>query len=108
MGYIDRLCYTSSMVVGTIQVWLAVGPTESLKEKRSIVRRICGRVRNQFRNSAIAETGLLDDHNQAELGIAVVSNDARHCQSVMDKILSFIDADGSAPIADSQCELIHL
>lgn len=79
----------------------------SLKAKRSIVRSTVARIQNQFR-AAAAETGLNDSHEWAEIGFAVVGNDAALINSRVDKIFNDVDAMGLAMIADTNMEIIHL
>ena len=61
----------------------------SLKGKRSIVRRIVDRTRAKF-NVAVAEVADMDAHRRAVIGLAVVSNDARHANSMLDRISAFM------------------
>jgi len=63
---------------------LLLGDVHSLKEKRSIVRPIVGELRRRFEVAA-AETGSLDLHRRAEIGVAVVAADAAHCRDVLDQ-----------------------
>jgi uncharacterized protein YlxP (DUF503 family) len=77
------------MVVGAARVELLLHGVQSLKDKRSIVRRVVARVRNEFEVSA-AETDFMDSHHRAEIGIAVVSNDARVADSVLQKVVNYI------------------
>jgi uncharacterized protein YlxP (DUF503 family) len=56
----------------------------SLKEKRSVVRPIVAELRRRF-DVAVAETGSLDLHRRAEVGVAVVAADAAHCGDVLDE-----------------------
>jgi len=94
------------MVVGTARVELRLHGVESLKDKRSVVRRIVHRVRNQFDISS-AETGHLDSHRQAEVGLAVVSNDARVADSIMQKAVDFIIDMHLAEVVSFNIETTH-
>lgn len=62
---------------------LLLGDVHSLKEKRSVVRPIVAELRRRFEVSA-AETGHLDLHRRAELGVAVTAADAGHAREVLD------------------------
>lgn len=77
------------MVVGAAKVELLLHGVASLKDKRSIVRRVVHRVRNQFEVSA-AETDFMDSHHRAEIGVAVVTNDARLADSIIQKVVNYI------------------
>ena len=71
------------MFVGSLSLDLLLGDVHSLKEKRSLVRPIVAELRRSFAVSA-AETGHLDLHRRAEVGVSVVAPDAGHCGEVLD------------------------
>jgi uncharacterized protein YlxP (DUF503 family) len=52
--------------------------------------------------------GALDMHRRAELGFAVVSNDARHANEMLDKIGSFVSGLTEAVVMDRSLELVHV
>jgi len=80
---------------------------DSLKGKRKVVRRVLDRTRHRF-NAAAAEVDGLDEHRRAILGFAVVSNDARHATSMIDKLLDFVTTASEAVVVDRQTELVHM
>jgi uncharacterized protein len=63
----------------------------SLKAKRQVVAGLLKRVRNEFAVAA-AEVGDGDRWQIAELAVACVSNDARHTDEVLARVLTFIEA----------------
>jgi uncharacterized protein YlxP (DUF503 family) len=69
--------------VGSLSLDLLLGDVHSLKEKRSLVRPVVAELRKRFDVSA-AETGHLDLHRRAEVGVGVVAADAGHCAEVLD------------------------
>ncbi|MDP9408186.1 MAG: DUF503 domain-containing protein [Actinomycetota bacterium] len=71
------------MWTGTLQIDLLLGDVHSLKEKRSVVRPVVAELKRRFSVSA-AETGHLDLHRRAEVGVAVVAADPAHCRDVLD------------------------
>lgn len=94
------------MVVGVCRVVLALPYNDSLKGKRAVVKSIVERARVRF-HVAAAEVGDLDAHKRASLGFAVVSNDARHAQSVLDKLVSFIAGASEAQLVDKSTAIEH-
>lgn len=70
------------MWTGTLQIDLLLGNVHSLKEKRSVVRPVVAELKKRFSVSA-AETGHLDLHRRAEVGVAVVAADPAHCRDVL-------------------------
>jgi uncharacterized protein YlxP (DUF503 family) len=64
--------------------------SQSLKDKRQIVRSLQARIRETF-GVSIAETGDHDLWQSAELTIALAASDARHARATLDRIADFID-----------------
>ena len=95
------------MIVGTAQVVFAIPSASSLKDKRSVVRRVMERARARF-NAAVAEVGDQDVHRRAVLGVAVVSNDARHATSMLDTILAAMAASTDAQMVSRKTSLLHV
>lgn len=78
------------MIVGVCTIDLRIPGTDSLKGKRSVVRKIKERVKNTF-NVSIAEVEDLDKLQRVGLGVALVSNDVSHVHSTLSKVVNFID-----------------
>jgi uncharacterized protein len=57
----------------------------SLKEKRSVVRRLVDRIHRRCRAS-VAEIGYQDKLQRAEIGIALVHGDARELERLLSSI----------------------
>ena len=81
------------MIVGVMTTKLHLQGIDSLKEKRSIVKSIIGRLKSRF-NISIAEVDHQDNKTAAIIGIAIVSNDTRFINQQFDKIISFMQKDG--------------
>jgi uncharacterized protein len=92
------------MVVGVCSIDLHIPGNDSLKGKRSVVRRIKERVRNTF-NVSVAEVEDLDKLQRAGIGIAFVSNDASHVHSTLSKVVNFIEHLYVAEIIDYHIEV---
>lgn len=89
------------MVTGTLEVEFILHGCQNLKEKRSIVKRIIDRTRNQFK-VAIAEVDCLDLHQKGLIGVAVVSNNRRLVNSLLDQIIDYIENLNLVDITDTQ------
>lgn len=70
------------MYVGSLRVDLLLGDVRSLKQKRAVVRPVVAELRRRFEVAA-AESGHLDLHRRAEVGVAVVAADPGHCHQVL-------------------------
>lgn len=71
------------MWIGWIEFDLLLGDVHSLKQKRSLVRPVIAELRRKFNVSA-AETGSLDLHRRAGIGVAITSADRGHTVDVLD------------------------
>lgn len=78
------------MNVGVCQVKLRLPENQSLKGKRRVLKSIIARVRNEF-NVSVAEVGDQGLWQSAILGIGYVSNDTRHTNEVLSKVVDFIN-----------------
>ena len=81
------------MIVGVMTTQLCLHGVSSLKEKRSIVKSVVGRLRNRFNVSA-AEVDHQDSKTSAVIAIATVSNDTRFVDRQFDTIINFMQRDG--------------
>jgi uncharacterized protein len=94
------------MIVGVCRLTLLAPESQSLKDKRMVLRSIKDRTRLKF-NVAIAEVGSQDDWQEAVLGFAVVANDKRFVQEMVAKIVNFIDGLAIAKIIDEEKDIIQ-
>ncbi|MBF0370799.1 MAG: DUF503 domain-containing protein [Magnetococcales bacterium] len=93
------------MQIGSLQIRLDFPGVHSLKEKRSIVKRLMHQVRNRFEVAA-AEVAHQDVWQTAGLGFVSVGNDPAHLQSRMQKIVNFIENSGEGVLVDFHLEII--
>ncbi len=71
------------MYVAALTLDLLLGDVHSLKDKRGVVRPLVAELRRNYPGVAVAETGHLDLHRRAEIGVAVVSATAANATSVL-------------------------
>src|SRR5437667_5588609 len=91
------------MVVGICRLTLMVEESHSLKEKRMVLQRIKDKTRLKF-NVAIAEVGSQDAWQQAVLGFAVVANERGFVESMVEKIVRYIEP--MAKIVDDEKDFV--
>ncbi|AXT85623.1 DUF503 domain-containing protein [Aeromicrobium sp. A1-2] len=77
------------MWIGWIEFDILLGDVHSLKAKRSVVRPLVADLRRTF-TVAAAETGSLDLHRRAGVGVSVVAADSRHVVDVLDAVENFV------------------
>lgn len=95
------------MVVGIGTIKIKLFGTDSLKGKRKIIKPMIAMIANRF-NASVAETGLNDSLQWGEIGFALVGNDTRVINSKIDKIFNAAENMGTAYIADTTMEIIHI
>ena len=95
------------MIVGAAVVELHVHASQSLKQKRGVVRSVVQRLRNRF-NVAVAEIGGQDTWQRAVLGITTTGIDRTQVRGVLTRVLVFIEDLHLAEVTDSDIELLEL
>lgn len=93
------------MYIGVLRIELYIGGSFSLKDKRRIIKSLIERIKNKFNVSA-AETGKMDNWNYSQLGISCVSNEAGHCDSMLNSVINFIENNGDCQIVDISTEIL--
>ncbi|PLX84746.1 MAG: DUF503 domain-containing protein [Desulfuromonas sp.] len=94
------------MVVGVLRLELFLHTPQSLKEKRSLVKRLLGRCRERFPVSC-AETGMQDLWQRAELGFAFVSHDEASVHALYERLEEEVARIGAGDVCDRYLELIR-
>lgn len=96
------------MNVGVCRVDLRLPENLSLKGKRRVLKSIVTRVGSRF-NVAVAEVDNGDMWQLATLGICCISNDRRHANEVMSRVVDFIMRSRlDAEILDYEIEIISM
>jgi uncharacterized protein len=78
------------MVVGVMELHLALYDNASLKDKRSVVKRVIHRTRNTFNVSA-AEVEDMDLTDRAVIGVVACGNDRRYIEGLLAKVEGFVE-----------------
>lgn len=91
------------MQLGTLQIVLHIPQSRSLKSKRQVVKGIIERLKNRY-NISIAEVADNDLWQRATLGIAVVANEGRFIDQVLESVENYIASNPEVIIVDSQRE----
>ncbi|MHB8573819.1 MAG: DUF503 domain-containing protein [Dehalococcoidia bacterium] len=78
------------MHVAVCQLSLRLPASNSLKDKRQVVKSVIARVQNQF-NVSIAEVEDNEAWRTAGLGLACVSNNAAHANRMIETVVEFIE-----------------
>jgi uncharacterized protein len=96
------------MNVGVGKVYLRIPENMSLKGKRQVIKSITGKVRNKF-NVAVAELDNNDVWQAATIGVACLSNNKRHTNEVLSRVVNFIEAGRfDVELLDYEIEIIDI
>jgi uncharacterized protein YlxP (DUF503 family) len=96
------------MNVGVCQLHLRLPENHSLKGKRGIVKSLVGRIASRF-NVTVAETAEQDAWQRAVIAVGYLSNDSRHTNEVLSKVVDFVTASHfDVELLDVNIEIIKL
>lgn len=96
------------MIVGTCKITLRIAENDSLKGKRSVVKPLLARIRQQFNVSA-AETADQDSWQSAEIGLAAVSSDRKYVDGLLQKAVGWIESSGlDVDVVDYEIEILSV
>lgn len=91
------------MHIGVCRVKLYLPESQSLKDKRRVIKSIITRLRNKF-NIAIAEIEAQDMHQSAILAAVSVANEQKFVSQIITKSVRFIEENTSVVLLDYETE----
>jgi uncharacterized protein YlxP (DUF503 family) len=77
------------MFIGSLNLKLFIPTAHSLKEKRSVVKSVLQRLRNEF-NVSTAEVGQQDLWQIAHIGVVCVSSDGSYAEEQLNAVVEWI------------------
>ncbi|MDH5639420.1 MAG: DUF503 domain-containing protein [Nitrospinota bacterium] len=93
------------MVIGICRITLAMREARSLKSKRQILKSLKDKMKKRF-NVSIAEVEGQDYHQNAVIGIAVVSSSSAHADSQLQSAINFVSME--AEVVDVSTRLVTI
>lgn len=93
------------MVIGLLRVRLHLPYTHSLKEKRSILKRLIHRLRTNY-NCAVGETAYQDTWQTAELAMVTVYAEKPMVESLLKKLEKEFDNSEDFELAQQEIEFL--
>jgi len=78
------------VITGLLQLELHIPASQSLKQKRRVIKSLKDRLQVRF-NISVAEVDHLDKWQRAALAIVMVANDRAHLEAAFEKISAFIE-----------------
>ncbi len=77
------------MTIGLLQMEMLLPNTNSLKDKRSLLKRITNQVRKKY-NVSFSELSDQDSFGKAHVGVVTLSNQSSRCHRVLTDTENFI------------------
>ena len=93
------------MTIGTMTMSLVIRDSQSLKDKRRVIKSLKDQIRNKF-NVSVAEVDCQDHHQHAVLGFAIVSGDGRFANTVLNKVVDFVQLFHQIQLVDYEVEML--
>ncbi len=93
------------MIIGACSIKLLIYESNSLKDKRHIIKSIIGRIQSRF-NVSIAEIDLNDSWKSSIIGFACVTNDLNLANQILSNVIKFIDEDSRVEILEVEKEIL--
>ena len=93
------------MIIGACTFKLNIFESDSLKDKRHIIKSLIGKLQSRF-NISIAEVDLNDSWQSSIIGFACVTNDTQHANQIISNVMKFVDGDGRVEIVDYTIEIL--
>ncbi|MCE5199930.1 MAG: DUF503 domain-containing protein [Armatimonadota bacterium] len=93
------------MIIGILTVDVSIPGSNTLKDKRQVIKSQLDTIRNKFNVSA-AEVDHLDSHRRAGLAFACVSNEQALVNRILDLIMSQIESNPLCEVVDSELQFL--
>lgn len=93
------------MVIGVLTVGLMVADSNSLKDKRQVIKSLLDVIRNRYNVSA-AELDSLDTWRRAVIGVACISNSQSVANTVLNNVLAGIEANPRVSVDSCDIEFL--
>jgi uncharacterized protein len=93
------------MVIGVLRVRLLIAHANSLKDKRSVIKKTVHRLRTHY-NCAVAEVGDNDIWRSAILGIVTVYAQKDQVESLFSTILHDLETAADFEIVEQDIEIL--
>ncbi|MCL5283120.1 MAG: DUF503 domain-containing protein [Armatimonadetes bacterium] len=89
--------------VGLLIIELKIAGSDSLKDKRSVIKSLLAVSRREY-NVSTAEIDHLDNWRRSELAFTCVSNRPSYCREVINSVLKYLDSLPEIEVTNSEIE----
>jgi uncharacterized protein YlxP (DUF503 family) len=91
--------------VAIILVELQLPQAQSLKDKRQVISSLKRKIANGY-NCSVAETGMVDKWQRAQLGFALIANETSRLDTQAQSILELIESTPEVIVLERGVEII--
>jgi hypothetical protein len=91
------------LTIGLLVLEILIDGAFSLKNKRSVLKRITKKIRDNF-NISTSEIDYQDIWNKTKIAIVTVSSDSKGVDRVLQNVLNFIEDDKEVELLNSHME----
>ena len=93
------------MTVGILKLVIYIHESNSLKQKRMVLHSLKARLRNRF-NVAVTQVADEDKWQKATLAVVGVERDGKIMNSILSKIINFVESIDQVALINHEMELI--
>jgi uncharacterized protein YlxP (DUF503 family) len=94
------------MIIGVCTLELSIPAANSLKDKRSVIKSVIARIRNEF-NVSVAEVDQLDSWRSAIVAVVTVSSDKDYAHGLLSRVALWVERNRlDCELVDYEIELI--
>ncbi|WP_408011007.1 DUF503 domain-containing protein [Pseudalkalibacillus sp. A8] len=92
-------------MIGSLKCECHIHDAHSLKEKRSVVKKVIQRLKQQF-NVAVAETDYHELWQRFEIGIVTISKDKQMVEKELQQVVKYLDRFDEFEVTNYDTELL--
>ena len=95
------------MVIGLLKIELYIESSRSLKDKRRIIKSLIQKLKSKYSNLSVSEIEFLNNWKKSIIAIVTVSNKITYINSVLDKVLNYINEGYNYQVVKSDIEILN-
>lgn len=94
------------MTIGSILLEVFLPASQSLKDKRRVVRSLKDRLRGRF-NVAVAEIDYQETHQRATLGVVSIANERLQIEQLFESVRAEVERNLPGDLLQAQVEILR-
>jgi hypothetical protein len=94
------------VTIGSILLEFFLPASQSLKDKRRVVRSLKDRLRNRF-NVAVAEIDHQETHQRATLGVVSIANERLQIEQLFESVRAEVERNLPGDLVQAQIEILR-